>query len=128
MTNSMDPIGKRLWAIAGGNIPLETNGIEPAFTSRDTISILNVNDRDARLKLSVYFENEEPIEPYHIVVKAERVCRIWFNDLIDPLPLNLNKPFSCVIRSDIPVVVQFSRMDTSSASTAITGTIAFDSD
>ena len=121
-------IGKRTWAISGGDIPLVSSGPEPAFTSHDKISILNTDDSDAHLELMVYYQDCEPAGPYKITVKGRRTCKIWFNDLIDPLPVPLNKPFACVVTADIPVVIQFSRMDTSSAHKAITGTIAYSCD
>lgn len=119
------PIGKKTWAISGGHIPLNSTGPEPAFTSHDKMSILNTNTADARLKLMIFFEDKAPEGPYKITVKGRRTCKIWFNDLIDPLPIPLNKPFGCVITSNIPVVIQFSRMDTSSANIALAGTMAF---
>lgn len=40
----MEAIGKRRWTIAGGHIPLGSNGMEPEFTSRDEIAVLNCSD------------------------------------------------------------------------------------
>lgn len=90
-----------------------------------TEEIANV---DAHLKLMVYYEDQEPAGPYKITVKGCRTYKVWFNDLIDPFPVPLDRPFACVITADIPVVIQFSRMDTSSANKAITGTMAYSSD
>jgi hypothetical protein len=124
----MNSIGKKSWAISGGHIPLKSTGDEPEFTSHDRISILNTGSTDAQLKLMVYYEDQDPIGPYSIIVKARRVCKIHLNELINPLPIPLNKPFACLIDSDVPIVIQFLRMNTSSDRASITGTIAFSSD
>jgi len=40
------PIGCKCWAIAEGYIPAYSNGLEPQFTSHETVCILNTSDQD----------------------------------------------------------------------------------
>jgi hypothetical protein len=40
------------------------------------------------------------------------VRHVRFNDLIDPEAIRLDRPFGCVVRSPVPIVVQFARQDT----------------
>jgi hypothetical protein len=105
--------GKKIWAFGAGHIPLQSTGIEPAFTSHDKIAVLNTSDQDAEIRIAIYYENEEPVEDHEITVAARRIRKIRFNDLINPLPVPLDKPFGFILRSDVTVVVQFSRMNTS---------------
>jgi hypothetical protein len=121
----MDEAGKKQWAFAAGNIPLQSSGIEPEFTSHDKIAILNTTRNDATIKLLIYYENDSPVGEHEITVKARRVRKIRFNDLINPLPIPLATPFGFVLESDEPVVVQFSRMNTSAASLAEVNATAF---
>jgi hypothetical protein len=109
-----EPIGKKVWAFAGGHIPLFSTGKEPEFTSHDKISVLNTSAKDAEVKITIFYENDEPVKDHAIKIKARRVRKIRFNDLIDPRPISLDKPFSFVLASDVEIIVQFSRMDTSS--------------
>jgi hypothetical protein len=48
------------------------------------------------------------------------VCQTRINDLIDPEAVPLGVPYGLVVRSDVPVVVQLSRLDTRAAEVAIT--------
>lgn len=121
----MRGIGRRAWAIAGGHIPLESTGNEPADTSRDELCVLNASPRDARLELTIYFEDREPVGPFRLLVQARRVRHVRFNDLIDPQALPLDTPYACVLEADVAVVVQFTRRDTSRAGNAIATTLAF---
>ncbi|RMC64159.1 sensory rhodopsin transducer [Sinorhizobium meliloti] len=112
----MRAIGKRRWTIAGGRIPLESNGPEPEFTSRDEIAVLNCCDSPARLRIHIHYADRSAVGPYEVEVAARRVRRIRFNDLIFPEALPLDEDFGAVIDADIPVVVQFTRLDSGTAS------------
>lgn len=111
-------LGKKTWAFAAGHIPLTSTGHEPTFTSHDKIAILNTATQDAEVTITIFYEDGEPVQDHAVRVKARRVRKIRFNDLIDPLPLPLDKPFGFVVQANVPVVVQFSRMDTGSRSAA----------
>lgn len=106
--------GKKYWALSAGHIPLRSTGEEPEFTSRDQISILNASGRDAEIKISIFYQDRNPVADYCITVKASRVRKIRINDLIDPMPVPLDEPFACEILSSENVIVQFLRVDTRS--------------
>jgi hypothetical protein len=120
--------GRRTWVIPGGNVPASSNGPEPRWTSHDRISVLNTNDEPARLELSIYFSDREPVGPYELVVEARRVREVRFNDLIEPQAIPLEVPYACVIEASVPIVVQFTRQDTGQASNAQATTIAYSED
>jgi hypothetical protein len=88
-------IGHKVWVIPGGHIPETGAGREPDFTSRDELCVLNAGDGTARLEIMLYYEDREPVGPY-----------------------------AAVVRSDAPVVVQFTRVDTRQAALAIATTMA----
>jgi hypothetical protein len=118
-------LGHCRWAIPGGHIPLESHGPEPQLTSFDRACLLNAGDEKAEVELTLYYSDEEPVGPYRLRVGARRVRHVRFNDLIDPLAMPLDVDYSVVVTSTVPIVVQFSRQDTSSATTATTGTLAW---
>lgn len=117
-----------IWVIPAGHIPLQSTGEEPAFTSRDQICILNRNDAPAMITIMIYYENESPAGPYEIELKEKCVRQIRFNDLVNPFPISLDRNFAAVVESNIPIVVQFTRMDTSQAMLAGFTTMAFAGD
>jgi hypothetical protein len=79
-----DPIGRRRWAIAQGYIPSWNHGPEPQLTSYETACVLNPNDRDAHVSITVFFADREPAGPYRVTVPARRTRHVRFNQLDDP--------------------------------------------
>lgn len=118
-------IGKTQWAIAEGYIPAESTGPEPEMLSHETACILNASDRDARVSITLYFDEHAPVGPYDIVVPARRTRHVRFNDLNDPEPVPRAMDYASVIESDVPVVVQHTRLDSRQAENALTSTIAY---
>ena len=51
--------------------------------------------------------------PYPLTVAPHRVRQVRFNDLIDPQAMPLGVDYAVVIESNVPIVVQFTRHDTS---------------
>lgn len=124
----MEEIGRRVWAIAEGYIPGLSHGPEPQMTSHETACILNAGDRDAHLEITLYFTDRDPVGPYRETVPAGRTRHIRFNDLSSPQPVPRDTEYASVIRSDRPVVVQHSRLDSRQAENALMTTIAFGQD
>jgi hypothetical protein len=114
-------IGKTLWVIAEGYIPSGSTGPEPQMTSHETACVLNTDDQDAHLKITIYFSDREPLEPFEVTVPARRTSHIRFNEF--PIPKDTD--YSSVIESDIPVVVQHTRLDSRQAENALLTTIAW---
>jgi hypothetical protein len=121
-------IGRKTWAIAEGYIPGWSHGPEPALTSHETVCILNASDEDAQVELQIFYANREPGGPYRLKVQARRTRHVRFNDLIDPEPIPLETEFSAVLSSDVPVVVQHTRLDSRQAENALMTTMAFPAD
>jgi len=121
----MKPIGKRRWAIAEGYIPAWSHGPEPELKSHETACILNAGDQDAHIRIMVFFADKEAAGPYEITVPAMRTRHVRFNDLQQPQPIPCGTDFSSVIESDVPVVVQHTRLDSRQDANALLSTIAY---
>ena len=119
------PIGATRWAVAEGYIPGASTGTGPALASHETLCILNANDRDATVTVTVYFADREPAGPYRLVVPARRTLHARFNDLADPEPIPVATDFASVVESDLPVVVQHTRLDSRQPALALLSTMAF---
>lgn len=121
----MSVIGRRQWAIAEGYIPPYSNGPAPQMVSHEAICILNSGDAEAHVDILIYYEGCEPVGPYHFTIAPRRTCHLRFNNFEDPEKIQLDTPFSSVITSDVPIVVQHSRLDSRQAENALLSTIAF---
>lgn len=123
---AMSTIGKRRWAIAEGYIPsASVDPDDPALLSHETACILNAGDKDASVSITIYFKDREPAGPYHVSVGARRTLHLRFNDLEDPEPVPRDTDYASVIESDVPVVVQHTRLDSRRAEIALLSTTAF---
>jgi hypothetical protein len=121
-----EPIGQRRWAIAEGYIPPGgTRADDPRFLSHETACLLNANDRDAQVTITIYFKDREPAGPYRVTVPARRTLHLRFNNLEDPEPIPRDTDYSSVIESDLPIVVQHTRLDSRQAELALLSTIAY---
>lgn len=125
---AMEHVGRRTWAIAEGWIPPTSNGPEPAMLSHETACLLNTGAADAHVEILVFFADREPAGPYHVTVPAQRTLHVRFNDLTDPEPVPLATDYASVISSDVPIVVQHTRLDSRQAENALLSTIAFATD
>jgi hypothetical protein len=122
------PIGRTRWAIAEGYIPGWSNGPEPEFASHETACLLNASDQDAHVEITVYFSDRDPVGPYRLTVPGRRTRHLRFNDLDDPEPIPAATDYACVIQSDVPIVVQHTRLDSRQAENALLSTVAFPAD
>lgn len=123
-----EPIGRRRWAIAEGYIPGWSHGPAPQMESHETCCVLNAGEREARIEITVFFEDREPAGPYRVTVPARRTLHLRFNALTDPEPIARDTPFASVIESDVPIVVQHTRLDSRQAENALMTTMAFPCD
>jgi hypothetical protein len=120
-----DEIGRKRWAIAEGYIPSWSNGPEPQFTSHETACLLNASKEEAHVEITIFFSDREPVGPYRLTVPPRRTKHVRFNDLKDPEPIPVDTDYASVIESDVPIVVQHTRLDSRQAENALLSTIAF---
>jgi hypothetical protein len=121
----MSSIGRTVWAVAGGHIPLAGHGREPEFTSRDQLSLLNTGTQTVQLELTLFHAGQDPVGPYRLQIAPRRLRRIRINDLIDPAAPPLDSPYGILIQADAPIVVQFTRVDTGQRENGQCGTLAY---
>jgi hypothetical protein len=118
-------IGHKVWAIAEGYIPSYSNGPEPEMTSHETACILNAADKDAHIEITIFFSDKDPVGPYKFTVQSKRTKHIRFNDLTDPMAVPKDTDYACTIESDVPIIVQHTRLDSRQAENALLSTMAF---
>ena len=121
----MTGIGRRHWAIAEGFIPSQSSFSEPALVSHETACILNAGDQAAHVEITVFFSDREPIGPYRVTVAARRTLHLRFNDLQDPAPIPRDTDYASLFESDVPIIVQHTRLDSRRAEVSLLSTIAY---
>jgi hypothetical protein len=124
----MTMVGKKVWAIAEGYIPSQSTSDDRAFVSHETACILNAGDQEAHIAITLFFADRDPIGPYRVSVQARRTLHLRFNDLTDPAPVPRDTDYSSLFESDVPIVIQHTRLDSRKAELALLTTIAFAQD
>jgi hypothetical protein len=104
--------GKLRWFVPDAYLPAESTG---GFVSHEAACLLNAGDEPARVTLTFFFEDREPLGPVELTLDARRT---WHVRLDDPgslagLELPRGVPFAYTVESDTPIVLQHSRLDTS---------------
>lgn len=105
-----------------------STGPQPEMLSHGTINILNAGDSDARVEITIFFSDRDPIGPYRVDVPAQRTKHVRFNNLENPETIPTGVDFASVIRSDQPIVVQHTRLDSRQSENALMTTIAYAAD
>lgn len=113
--------GARVWLIPDGFIPEESSGSQE---SHEAICVLNTSLEEARLSISFYFEDREPIKDVVVVIPAERTSHVR-TDSIEGAALPRGVPYAIRVESNVPVAVQYSRMDTTQPALSLMTAMAF---
>jgi len=115
--------GEKLWYIPDGYIPENSSG---ALTSHESICVLNTSSEEALVKITVFFEDREPMEDMMVVVGARRTKHIRTSSLRkEGTPIPVGVPYAIEVESDIPILVQYSRLDSTQAENALMSVIAY---
>lgn len=115
--------GEKHWVIPDGFIPPDSSG---ALTSHESVCVLNTSSEEALLRFTVFFEDREPLEDMLYVVPARRTKHIRTTSLLkngEGIPVGV--PYAIEVKSDIPVIVQYSRLDATQAENALMSTMAY---
>jgi hypothetical protein len=107
----MSAVGKFVWAIAEGRVPMRAGARSPEMPSHEGAYLLNTTDQDAHVRVVIYFSDREPTGPYRLVVPARRTRQMRFDALAAPEAIPQGTDYSTVIWSDVPIVVQQTRLD-----------------
>ena len=102
--------GKKQWVYP--DLELPPPGDFP-LKGHESLIILNMNDSDASIISTFYFTDKEPISLPSLTVKARRV-RCLRMDKEEEIGIQLPRETQYALRlnADIPVVVQYGRLDT----------------
>jgi hypothetical protein len=116
--------GKRTWIIPDGFLQPKSTGDQ---ISHEAVCVLNLEEKDATIRLIFYFEDREPMTKFIAHCGAQRTHHIRLDKLTDSsgdlIPRGV--PYAIKVESDVPIVVQHSRLDTSQEALALFTTMAY---
>lgn len=118
--------GKTYWVIPEGFIPDPgPHSDNRKLRSHEAACVLNPNDETARLSITIYFADLEPMGPFHMQVLPRRTLHFRFDELHAPGPIPRETDYSSVIESSQPVIVQHTRLDSRLGTLALLSTVAY---
>ena len=117
-------LGKRRWLVPDGFLPPESSR---GMVSHECACLLNATDRQARIRLVFFFEDRDPIGPVDLTLPARRTRHLRLDDptALGGVELPRGVPYAYAVESDVPVVLQHSRLYTSRGAYALFTTIAY---
>jgi len=116
--------GKKTWLIPDAYYNSKSNGSE---VSHEAICVLNTSDIDAVISLTLYFEDRDKMEGFESFCKAGRTHHIRMDKLRSKngLAIPMDTPYAVLVECSVPVVVQYTRLDTSQAEMALMTTVPY---
>ncbi|WP_100407351.1 sensory rhodopsin transducer [Bacillus solitudinis] len=115
--------GETLWYIPDGYIPPISSG---DLISHESICVLNCNKEEVHLNITIYFEDRDPIENISVVVAGKRTNHIRTSSLEkagEKIPNAV--PYAIEVESDLPIIVQYSRLDSTQNELGLMSTMAY---
>jgi hypothetical protein len=119
-----DAGGRHRWYVPDAYLPGDSShGVE----SHESACLLNTGSRPARVRLTFFFEDAEPLGPVELVVPPRRTSHVRLTDpaVLGGVDLPRDVPFAYTAESDVPIVVQHSRLDTSAGAYTLATTVAY---
>jgi hypothetical protein len=121
---SKKSIGAKVWLIPDSYLPERHNG---EIQSHETVCVLNLGHRPAKLKFTFYFEDRGPIRDCVATCPPERTVHLPVKRLKgrkgESIPQG--KSMAYVVESNVKVVVQHTRVDSSQAELALMTTLGY---
>lgn len=118
------PDGACIWCIPDAYLPAA--GPPGAYQGHESLCVLNTGSAPANLRLSFYFADRPAKTAVHVSVPGERCVHIRFDDpaQLGGYAVPREVPYGLRVESDVPVVVQHSRLDVTQANMAFLSVVA----
>ncbi|MBQ3065846.1 MAG: hypothetical protein IJC98_06395 [Clostridia bacterium] len=95
--------------------------------SHEAVCVLNTSDKDAHITLTLFFEDREPRKGFSAVCPSMRTNHIRLDKIVDSDGVGIvpDTAYAILVESDTPIVVQYTRVDTSAPEMALMTTMAY---
>lgn len=122
----MEALGSKRWVIPEGFIPSQSMvNADRALLSHEAACLINTGDADAHVRITLFFTDRDPAGPYEVTLGARRTYHMRFNELDNPETVPFDTDYASVFESDVPIVVQHTRLDSRAAEIALLSTMAY---
>ena len=120
----MKAYGKKTWLIPDTYLNSISKNQSP---SHESICVVNTSDVDAVIKLTLFFEDREKRDDFESFCGAGKTHHIRLDKIRSKTGESIPKdvPYAVLAESNIEVVVQYSRLDTSAVEMALMTTMAY---
>jgi hypothetical protein len=118
--------GARNWFIPDAYLPVPVVTDGP-YVGHEALCVLNTSSMDASLLLTFYYEDQPPARDIQVTIPAERTRHLRLDkpEQIGGYTVPIGVPYAIKIESDIPVIIQYSRLDTTQVQCTLMTTMAF---
>jgi len=115
----------KTWYIPDAYLATPT-GDDPVYKNHEAVCVLNTTDEDADLQIDFYFADRPPYENVQVTIPAKRCYHIRMDDpaQIGGYEIPLDVPYGIRVRSNVPVIVQYSRMYATTHNISLISTMA----
>ena len=120
----MKAYGKKTWLIPDTYL----NSISKNENiSHESICVVNTSDTDAKIKLTLFFEDRAKRDDFESFCGAGRTHHIRMDKIrsVNGESIPKDVPYAVLVESSVEIVVQYSRLDTSAAEMALMTTMAY---
>ena len=116
--------GKKIWYFPDGERPPFGDS---ELKGHESYIVLNPNQKDAHIRFTFYFEDKEPVRDIETTVGAERVrCYQTHNpEHFGGYTLPVSTQYAATVVSDIPIIVQYGRLDSRQTNLAYYTTMGY---
>ena len=117
-------IGKKLWLIPDCELPQEGEGV---LKGHESVIVVNDNDDDVTIKVSLYFSDKDSADDITWNVGAKRVRCFRMNNIDDMCGVKIpfDTQYAMKLESSGNVVVQYGRLDNRQTNLAYYTTLGY---
>ena len=117
--------GMNTWYFPDGYLPEKVS--EGCMEAHEALMLFNTQDKPVEVKLDIYYSDKAPDKDIAITVGAERVIALRLDKPADIGDIKIPPltQYALRVRADLPIVVQFGRLDTTQANMAYYGCMGY---
>lgn len=117
--------GAKVWYFPDGYLPEKS--AEGKMEAHEALMLFNINEKEADVLIDVYFSDREPVKDISVKVEPERIKTLRLDHPQDFSGLKIPPltQYALRIRSDINIVAQFGRLDTTQVNMAYYGCMGY---
>ena len=117
--------GMKTWYFPDGYLPEKVS--EGSMEAHEALMLFNTQDKPVKVKLDIYYSDKAPDKDIAITVGAERVIALRLDKPADIGDIKIPPltQYALRVRADLPIVVQFGRLDTTQANMAYYGCMGY---